>query len=783
LKRIVATVLVIGIIAIALAFHLLRASLPLLDGDVALAGLSAKATLEIDPLGIPRITAATRQDAFLILGYATARDRLFQLDLMRRSSSGRLAEVLGPKLLEKDRWHRVVGFSQVAAAILPLLDAEQRAVLDAYRDGVNLAIAQYSILPFEFLLLGYKPEPWRSEDSLLVILRMYEMLSWSGDEERMATLLRAALPVSVVRFLTPSLDRSTAALLGLQEEYEANRRLPLEDLKALRPLALARGLAQPAPPEFGSNAWVIGPTKTRANVAMLANDTHLQLALPNIWYRAELRYGDTRLIGLTIPGIPSLVIGTNEYIAWGFTNVQGDFSDLVTLAIDPADADQYLTPDGYERIQDRRETIRVRGQADDAMTVRTTRWGPILPQTLDGRPLALRWIALDPGATNLRLIDLDQIRSVQDALPVLNRVGAPPQNAMIADRAGNIGWTYMGKVPRRVGFSGLFSESWADGTRRWDGYVLPEDLPRAINPPEGALVTANQRTYAQSPFVVGSNFSSGQRAFRIVQRLRELASVDESDMLKLQTDTEAAYYAYYHELALRLLDGEPGRRHAPLREYLAAWDGQAAASSLAFPVLMEFRTALIDRVFSPLLHGCRARDEQFIYAWRTVDVPLQALLDARIPELLPDPKRYANWDAFLTDILIETADRLAGASASDSLATLAWGSINTVDIAHPFALIAPGLRSLLAMPQVALSGCSQCVRVSSPRNGVSERLVVAPGRASDGVLHMPGGQSGHPLSPHFSDQQSAWVDGTPLPLTLRTVAHRLNLFPQPVTPR
>ncbi|MGH8656219.1 MAG: penicillin acylase family protein [Gammaproteobacteria bacterium] len=774
-------------LAIACTGYLLYASLPVLDGVVALEGLGAPVQVELDGYGVPRIEAHTRADAFRALGFVTARDRLFQMDLLRRSSAGRLAEIFGPELLESDRWHRTMGFEHLVGKILSSLPSDQQEILRAYAQGVSSALEETRVLPFEFLMLGYRPSPWVPEDSLLVVMGLYETLSGSGDEERMVSVMEAALPPRVVSFLTPEGDCYTERLAEPPPADCHPRPLPAEDLRTLanengaRPPSVASAV-RARMMNRGSSAWVVASRKGKDGRTLLANDMHMELSVPNIWYRAELHYGDHRVAGFTLPGLPLVIGGTNDRIAWGFTNVDGgDIADLVLLRVDPAHKNLYLTPQGPKPFTERMEKIQVRGAQEVSHRVRDTVWGPVLPEALLGQQVAVRWTALDPSATNLDLLDLDRVGKVDGALKILNRAGGPLLNALVADNAGNIGWTLSGRIPARIGFDGLMSRSWDDGARRWEGYIAPLDHPRLMNPPSGFLVNANEKMANVEPrFVVGHDYASGFRAYRIAERFRELRAVTERDMLDLQLDTKSDYYRYYQQLALRALDARGASGDTDLlavRRYLDAWDGRAEKGSLGIALLVELRSVLADAVLTPLFERCRAIDPKFKYWWGTLDAPLQQLLDARLPELIPNRQAYADWDAFIVAMVEKSARNLLQQYPVESLQDLSWGQVNFVEILHPLASAVSLLGDWLNMPLESVPGCDMCVRWQSIRGGATERLVVSPGHAQDGILHMPGGQSGHPLSPFYRDQQANWVEGRPTDLLVGDTQHRLKLGP------
>jgi penicillin amidase len=757
----------IGIVAVG-AFLVLRASLPEKDMVYEMTGFRSSVDVKFDQHGVPRIIAASREDAYRALGFVAARDRLFQMDLLRRRSAGRLAEILGAPLLESDRWHRTMGFGQVAAAIAARLPDDQKVILDAYVGGINQAIEKTRVLPFEFLVLGYRPEPWRVEDSFLVVLGMFENLTWRvGEKERMVTVMEAALAPEVLAFLTPDSDRYANSVVKNSSARRPPQPLPQNALaKLLKETSeYQAGLVGEPDIVAGSNGWLVNAHKTSDGRAILANDMHLELRVPNIWYRAEMQVDGNLLSGITLPGVPLFISGTNSHVAWGFTSVAGDFLDFVLVDVDRADPEIHLTPSGTARFGVRSETIHVKGMPDTSFDVRTTRWGPVLPDSLLGKPLAVHWTALDPAATNLDLLRLGEALDVFEALSILQQAGGPPLNGLVADNQGNIGWTYVGRIPIREKMDGLASRSWASGTMGWKGYVPSHDKPRVVNPPEGYLVNANQRMVGQEyPYVIGHDFDSGYRAYRIAERLAEMDGITEQDLLKLQLDTRTDFYRYYQALALAVIDANLGdeaeEELSTLRRYIQAWDGRAETGSLGLPVLVEFRRILADAVFSPLLARCRELDPHFQYNWHNMDEPLRTLLETLVPELQPEKAIYPNWNAFLLGKLKNAADTVVAVCGSRFLDDVSWGCVNKTRIEHPFSATNPLLGALLNMPVETIPGCTHCVRAASGRGGASERLVVAPGYEVEGIFQMPTGQSGNPLSAYYSDQHKNWVNGT-----------------------
>ena len=403
----------------------------------------------------------------------TAQDRLFQMDLLRRNSAGRLAEVLGESGLQVDLRQRNLGLSPVAEAVLRRLPEEQRAVLEAYAEGVNAFLEQMTVPPFEFLLLGYRPARWSPTDSILLVLAMFQMLNGYEDDERMRTVMKASLPEEVAAFLLPPLDSDPARLFTGNMTHRSPASVPVEALASLRQAggqsrAVQTSVVPGRKRELGSNAWAVAGAKTEDGRAILANDMHLDVGVPNIWYRVQLRYGRVEVAGVIVPGIPVVIAGSNGLVSWGMTNVEGDFLDLVRLDLNPNNADEYATPDGWRRFTIRNETIAVKGDRDRVVEIKETLWGPVAEKPLMGHPVALRWIALDPDAVDLGLLQMDQARTVRDAIAVANRAGGPPNNVVLADADGHIAWTFMGKIPVRRGFDGSVSVSWADGRAGMD---------------------------------------------------------------------------------------------------------------------------------------------------------------------------------------------------------------------------------------------------------------------------------------------------------------------------
>jgi penicillin G amidase len=754
--------------AVGFVWHALRAPVPKLDGQAVVRELTRTVTVDSDRFGIPRIDAASREDAFRALGYLSARDRLFQMDLLRRLPQGRLAEIFGREAVEVDTRKRLFGFARVARAVVQRLPGPQRAVLEAYADGVNGFLARSETLPFEFRLLGYEPARWSAEDSILVALNMFEDLSDREEEERTRSVLaRCVSPESIAFFSTPS-DRYTKSLLGARSEPA-----PAIPAAELRILLAARATVDEAQPLLaqstgtapkGSNGWAVAGTRTADGRALLANDMHLDLALPNVWYRATLRYAGREISGVLLPGVPAIIAGSNGHVAWGITSLEGDVFDLIPVKLVQDRPDEYETPGGRARLEITSERLKVKGEADEVLRFRRTIWGPVAERPLLGQPVAIRWTALDPQAIDVGLVDLDGAQTIDEAIDIAKRAGIPPTNVLLADRHGRVGWTIGGRIPQRRGFDGSVAVPWSDGNG-WDGYLAASAVPQLTDPSEGFVVNANQRMLAAADApVLGHDFGNGYRAFRITERLRATPKVSEADMLALQLDTRSEFYEFYRDQALRAL-GIPAAGEAPLlaeaRAALQAWNGKADPESFGLALLVRFRRLLSEQIFGAFLSSCRSLEPGFEITLGDVDAPVQGLLEERPAALVPPPA--SSWDEFVQGALQQAARQVADAHGED-LRGLKWGEVNRVRISHPLSEALPWVGRFLDMPREPLPGCGFCVRVSAGALGATERLVVAPGHESDGLLHMPGGQSGHPLSPHYDDQQAAWLSGRTLPL-------------------
>jgi penicillin amidase len=775
----------------------ITASLPLLDGEAALPSLSATVLVERDALGVPTIHAANRLDLARATGWLHAQDRFFQMDLMRRSAAGELAELVGAAAFFADRRKRAHRFRARAARKLEELDPGDKAILAAYAEGVNAGLAALRAAPPEYLLLRVEPAPWRPEDSVLVLMSMFIVLQGdNGRRESFLGLMHDRMPRGLFEFLVSAGTEWDAPLVGGPLPAPPIPGPESLDLREERSGETARrrpGESEAAPPAVpGSNSWAVAGTHTADGGALLANDMHLPLSLPNTWYRASFEWTDDgeparewRATGITLPGTPALVGGSNGRVAWGFTNSYGDWVDLVVLEADPEAPDRYRTPDGYRRFERHTETIRVRGGEPKSLDVLDTIWGPVIDRDHLDRPRALRWVAHDGAAVNFELLGLERAASVDEALAVARRSGIPAQNFVVADAGGRIGWTLIGMLPRRFGHDGLLPSSWADGDRGWDGWLEPEEHPAVVDPDSGRLWTANNRVVDEAGLrLIGrGGCDLGARASQIRDSLFSVERATVAEMLAIQLDDRALFLERWRDLLLRTLTPEalaerPDR--AELREVVERnWTGRASIDSAGYRLVRAFRSFLAEQVFDaivdPLVNGESVIEHMdYLHAVPQWEGPLWRLVEERPLHLL-DP-RHESWEEQLLAAADAVSDHFAE-RYGPGLAQRTWGERNVTRVGHPLSGALPRLSGWLDLEPRPLPGDSNMPRVQSPGFGASERFAVSPGREEQGYFHMPGGQCGHPLSPFYRAGHEAWVSGEPTPFLPGPPEHRLTLRP------
>jgi len=772
-----------------------RGSLPMIDGEIVLAGLKETIRIQRDAQGVPTIQAQGHEDLAFGLGFVHGQDRFFQMDGLRRYAAGELAELFGPgpkeEWIQWDRRLRTLRFRQVARTVVKRLGDVERRELDAYVAGVQAGLGSLKARPFEYLLLQETPKPWSVEDTVLVLQALFVDLQ--GDniaKESARGVLRDVLPRPLAEFLstTGSVDWDAPMFGGpltpppIPEASVFDLRNEPESSPDLTPWSEIEDYVA------GSNNWALAGSRTADGRAWVANDMHLYLRVPNTWYRARLVWpeeGDgkpRKAIGVTVPGGPGIVVGSNGRIAWSFTNTQGDWSDLIELGNDPSHPGRYETPYGPREFTTHEEIIRIKGRPDERLSIESTIWGPVIEADHAGRKRALRWVAGDPDGIDLGLMKLSLARSLEEGLDQANRSGAPHQNIIIADHKGRIAWTILGRIPRRIGLDGRHPERWADGSKRWEGYLSPEESPRLVDPPSGQLWSANNRVCAGDDLLkVGDGgYDRGARARQVRDRLSDLKEATPGDLLELQLDHRALFLQRWRSLILGVLGPEnveshPGR--GALRRLIEQSPLRASVDSVGYRLLWEYRLRVVQAVIGTLTSRCRKADPQFLLKnLHALEQPTWALLSQRPIHLL-DP-RYASWN----ELLLSLVDQMLADESADgaSLGRKSWGVANTARIVHPFSAAISWFSGWLDMPADPLpGGRADMPLMQGPDFGASERLVVSPGAEDRGIFHMPCGQSGHPLSPFYRAGHEDWAQGRPSPLLPGPTMATLVLKPAP----
>ena len=771
--------LLLAIIALTV-WWLMRGSLPRLDGELALGGLSAPVTVQRDALGVVTIDAANQTDAMRALGYVHAQERFFEMDLLRRTAAGELAEVFGPIAIDTDKEHRVHRFRARVEADLVSILGDHRNEMQAYVDGVNAGLGDLEIRPWPYLLLRAQPEPWQLSDSPLVAYAMYFDLQ-DGRNARELGLwkLRPHLPPALFELLTHDGSRWDAPLTGAPR---GDAVLPTADEIDLRRLPWPkRPSTAPAEPRvIGSNNFAVSGELTRDGRAIVADDMHLGLRAPNIWFRARLRYPDAKapdgkvdVGGFTLPGFPFIVVGSNTHVAWAFTNSYVDTLDWAVQPLCNGKTSSNCIPSVHHR-----ERIDVAGAEPVDLDVEETAWGPVMERDAQGRALALRWVAHLPGSFNLNLGELAHARSLDEATVIIRDVAIPTQNMLIADRHGRIGWRWLGPIPvRAASCNARQPVEFADGTATCPPWPISTSAAPLLVPTRGRLWTANNRVVGDEVLKLAGDGGStlGARAKQIRDDLFAKQQFTERDLLAVQLDDRALFLQPWWQL----LRDSAARAESPALKELAdaasPWHGRASTDSASYRVVRAWRLAVHDRVLDGLTAPAQVGlgkdftmpglQQQESFVWPLV---------TQRPEHLLTP-RFDSWDALLEDAAREVRDAL---KKQGPLKERSWGERNTAKICHPLASAFPGfVRGPLCMPFDPLPGDVAMPRVQAPDFGASERMVVSPGHEADGIIHMPGGQSGHPLSPFWGAGHDDWVHGRPTPFLPGETRYSLRLRP------
>ncbi len=801
LASLLSLIALVALLGLGWVYLRLRASLPTLDGTAQIPGLTATARIERDAQGVVTVSGANRADVARALGYAHAQDRFFQMDTLRRASAGELAALVGSQAVSHDRAIRIHGFRRLAQEAWARLPADHRTIAEAYAAGVNAGLASLGARPFEYLLLRTDPQPWQPEDCLLVSYAMLiDLQDATAKYERTLLTLRDQLGVTGLAFFAPLLTTSDAALDGtrgevpeipgpavinLRGETTAEVEAPLEGAS----LSVDSGSGPDSDFHPGSNAFALSGAHTATGAALLASDMHLTLRLPNTWYRASLKFGDRSVHGLTLPGVPLVVAGSNGRVAWSFTNSYADTGDVVRFDVNPVAPHLYRAP-GHEdllKIEKRTDTIEVRGEKPVTVETDWTLWGPVIGRDQAGRRVVYRWLAHDAAATDLNLLRMEDATDVKSAIAVAHEAGMPTQNIFIADAAGDVAWTLAGRLPRRVGYDGRLPVSFQFGDRSWDGFVPAADIPVVTtagatgteSPLHGRLWSGNQRMVGgEALAVVGDGgYARPHRAGMIRDGLAKLERATPQDLLAVQLDDRATFLEPWHKLLLKVLNLPAAAQkedRVALRGYVETWEGRASVDAVAYPVVKLFRIAVYTRMYQPIFRSCTEANPQFAWGQLLLEDSAWRLLEVRPMHLL-DPQ-YSSWDALLLSAVDEVLGQLNQTGVRLKYQT--WGQRNRAEIRHPFSYSLPSfVRGWLDMPAHPLPGDVDMPRVQGRTHGASNRFVVSPGREAEGICHVPGGQSGHPLSPFYRAGHEAWAKGEPTPFLPGEKKHTLVLEP------
>ena len=831
-KRTIAIVCAALILAPLAALHgLLRASLPRLDGSMSAMGVTSPVTIDRDARGVPTIEASNRVDLAFGTGFVHGQDRFFQMDLSRRLAAGELSELFGEVAVAQDRKARIFRFRQVARQALQQAGTRQRAVLEAYTRGVNAGLASLASRPWEYWLLGSRPVPWRAEDTILVSHSMWWDLQYSDFQrdivrQRINSRIGGAICASHwkcgLQFLYPARTAWDAPNGGADPaaSAEVSVSVPPPEVLNVRAATVAAasapdpavkssagssvpgsaawtrsGPADSGPPRMtgfdtpprgiGSNNWVVAGSLTSTGAALMANDMHLTARVPIVWYRARLRVraeGDTPpidLAGVTLPGAPVLVAGSNGHIAWGFTNSYGQWLNIEPVACTSVGDSTMQTADGPVALDVQQEEIRVRGKPSVMLPVRTGPAGVLFEAHPEEHQCWFAtWLAQLPGATNMNLMSLEHATSIQQALAVAPELGIPHQNFVMGDREGHIAWTIAGRVPTDMGTTR------ANGASAWTGL---DAQPRIIDPPVGRIWSANARATddpGQEQIIggdtaaIGADYDLGARARQIRDDLLALRTpATPADMLRIQLDDRALFLERWQHLLVELLDADSLAGHpqrAEFRRLIAGWNARASVDSVGYRLVREYHERTQEAVWEMILGAVGVQPGEDTTVPAQFEPALWTLVNQRPLHMLA--ARYTGWRQFLLAQLDGTIQSLQ--ASCHELGDCRWGAHEPVRIRHPLSSALPFLAGLLDMPVLELPGDHDMPRVQEGSTGASERFAVSPGHEAQGYFNMPGGQSGHPLSPFYKAGFMDWANGTPTPFLPGAAAHRLTLQPQ-----
>ena len=759
--------------------------------SIQIEGITRRVTIRRDERGIPYVEAQNVEDLYFGHGYAAAQDRLWQMDLFRRTARGELAEVLGAgpnnAAVDQDKLHRTYGFAQVAEAELANASPRARAMLEAYARGVNAYAASLDpkAMPPEFQILQYSFRPWTPADSLVVVKIFFEALSdtWRLDLMRQAL---SVLPAEKRAELLPEISPIDVLVVG--KDTQSRAKTAYVKPEQLSPATLAnlahnQAIAAAALDRIGfytdalaaSNNWVVSGKRTVSGKPLLANDPHLRPTAPSIWHMVHLSAPDVRVAGVGTAGIPGVIIGHNERVAWGFTNVGPDVQDLYIEKFNPDNPKQYQTPSGWQDAVIRREEIKVRkgigsSEYDNVIhEVTVTRHGPIIFEG-DGKRYALRWTALEPAKNNSESTQaLNRVRNWKEFNEALESFSAPTQNIVYADVDGHIGYHAAGVVPIRKSGDGSVPYDGSTDAGEWTSYIPVSKLPSVYDPPSGIIVTANQRIAGTDyPYFLTHSWAQPYRARRILDLLNEKPKLSAEDFRRIQGDVYSIAGVSFTSEAVKLLRPKLTPADDKLRATLDAfekWDGRINAESMVAPIASQMRIIFRSKVLTAALGPELIRN----YQWNNFDTTLDRVLKDQPAAWLP--KEYASYADLMRASYDEAIANLTKNLGADQT-KWSWGELAKARFPHPLsgAPLIGAQFTIAPFPQNGTGG----LLGATPNVGsaVSMRLIADPSDWDKTQQGIALGESGSSKSPHWSDQLSDWRAVTPreFPFTPAAVA-------------
>lgn len=773
LRTLIAAAGVLLIAAVCL-YGALYLSRPIVSGRLVVAGPGKPVSISRDRNGLALIDAADRRDLMFALGFVHAQERFFQMDLMRRTAAGELAALFGPRALESDRKVRLHRFRALAGQVIESLPKDQLALLDSYTDGVNHGLEALAARPFEYVLLRTQPQKWQREDSILVQLSMYVLLQPRQDRNH---------PQIIRRVLERSYDPEVLQLLlarGVEWDTPMDAEPNPSPVAALPPsLRLERagqqityGAAASADSSrvVGSNSWAVSGERTRDHRAIVANDIHLPLQMPNTLFRVAFRLPswDHVISGVTIPGALPLLAGSNGHIAWGVTNSDGDWSDVVLV-----------DRNAGQPVHTVHETIQVRGHDPVDLAIEESQWGPIVGSD-DHYVYALDWVAQHVEGSNLAFEAMMTADSLQAAAAIAASSGIPELNLLVVDQGGNALWTIAGRIPRRKGFTGIEAVAWNEAVG-WDGWLAPQEYPVRSSQDHSYLWTANNRVVSGpdlDKIGQGAQFALGVRARRIRDALEQAPLVDERSLYAMQLNVDALLMKRWHELTVNVAAtiADPTVRKE-LLDVLNRWDDKASADSAAYRVVHRYRDAIADDVMPQLAAKFVAArpDTPWFEALPDFETPLWRIVSSQPQNAIP--AGFRSWQEYLSHTLV-TAVYEPYKHKYGALSGAVWGEANRSSMQHPLSGAIPLLGHwLLDMPSAPMSGDANVIDAQLLSFGPAMRMVVSPGHEAEAILTMPGGQAGNPLSPYYGFGHERWARGEPMPLLPQERQYFLELVP------